>query len=164
MILTRRSIRRFKDDLVEENKIDDLLSAAMHAPSAANQQPWEFLAVTEKEMLMDLSGTSPYATPLKSATLAIVVCVNKNLVKFKGNEILDCSAATQNILLAAHALGLGSVWLGVYPEKERINSVSNVLALPEHIEPFSLIAIGYPEEEPKKVNRYNEARIHREMW
>lgn len=163
-IKTRRSIRRYTSREVSREQVDGLLEAAMYAPSARNEQPWHFVVVTERELLDRLMKAHPYASMLVDAPLAILVCGDTNLEKSKGYWPVDCSAATQNILLAAHAGGLGSVWLGVYPRNERIEAIRSIFSLPANIQPFSLIALGYPAEEKVVTDRFKPERIHINGW
>lgn len=166
-ILSRKSVRSFTDQQVTEKTINQLLSAAMQAPSAGNQQPWRFIVLTEKDSLTALADVLPYGQSLRSAPLAIAVCGDLEFEKHPGFWVQDCSAATQNILLAVHSLGLGAVWLGIYPREDRIENTRRVLGAPEEIIPFSIIPIGYPTEAERKVTkplRYNEDKVHYERW
>ncbi len=164
-ILTRRSIRAFTPQAVDEEQIQQLMEAAMRAPSAGNQQPWQFLVITERARLDELAELLPYGKMLHQAALGIVVCGDMRLEQYKKNYwMLDCSAATQNILLAAHAIGLGAVWLGVYPVEERVKRLSATLELPEEIIPHCVIAAGYPAEEKPPSRRYKAERVHHERW
>ena len=163
-IFDRRSIRKYDTRPVEENKINEMLKVAMYAPSARNTQPWQFIAITKREVLDELRRVHPYAAMLAQAPLAILVCGDKTHEPHEGYLNTNCSAATQNILLAAYGLGLGSVWLGVYPREERVQSIAGVFNLPEHIIPISLIAIGYPAETIARPERFLPERIHWEKW
>lgn len=163
-ILTRRSIREYTDQFVSAETIRRLLTAAMHAPSAGNQQPWQFVALTDRDMLDALAEALPYGKMLRQAPLAIVVCGDLRMETNKGYWVQDCSAATQNVLLAAHAMGLGAVWLGVYPDEGRVAALSSLLSLPRGLVPLSAISIGYPAEKPLQVDRYQEERVHRNRW
>lgn len=163
-IIERRSIRKYKDQVVADEVITQLLKAGMYAPSAGNQQSWEFIVVKNKETLVRITEIHPYSQMLKEVSVAIVVCGNLQKEKYKDYSVQDCSAATQNILLAAHAAGLGTVWLGVYPVADRINGVKEILGLPENIVPLSIIPIGYPAEKKEVPDRYNESYIHHEKW
>ena len=163
-ILSRRSIRKYTTKSVSKELIKNLLEAAMSAPSAGNQQPWHFIVIIDTKILIDIPTFHNHADMLKEAALGILVCCDKDLEKHKGMGIQDCSAATENILIAVQAKGLGAVWLGVYPRKERIDGLRKLLNIPEHIIPFSLISIGYPAEEKPRANRYNESRIHYNKW
>ena len=164
IILTRRSIRAFLPKKVEEEKIEYLLKAAFAAPSAKNIQPWHFIVIRDRKILDEIPKFHPYSKMLYEAPLAICVCGESAKDKFNGYWILDCSAASENILLAANSLGLGSVWLGVYPRQERINELKNLLEIPEDITPLSLLAIGYPNEEKPPSERFKKERIHKEKW
>jgi len=162
-IMTRRSIREYTAQLVPDDAIRELLAAAMNAPSASNQQPWQFVVVTERKQLDALVTALPYGQMLKRAPLAIAVCGDMQL---QGEEywVQDCSAATQNLLLAAHVKGLGAVWLGVYPRSDRVAEVGKTLNLPAHVISLCVVSIGYPLEPQLPVRRYNEARIHYNRW
>lgn len=163
-IISRRSIRKYKSQAVESEKIEQLLKAAMYAPSARNTQSWQFIVISERAMLDEIRKVHPYAGMLKEATLAILICGDKTLETNEGYLNTNCSASTQNILLAAHDLGLGSVWLGVYPREERMNALSSLFKLPEHIIPISLVAIGYPAETKEIPDRFLPERIHYNKW
>ena len=149
-IMTRTSIRQYTNEPVSKADIETMLRAGMAAPTAANKQPWHFVAVTNKEKLAELAGRRGM---IKQAGVAIIVCGNLDkAMQGKAQEywIQDCSAATENILLAAHALGLGAVWTGCYPTDDRVAEVSKVLKLPETIVPLCVIAVGHPAEQPTK--------------
>lgn len=160
-IFIRRSVRSFQEKEVEKEKIDQLLRAAMQAPSAGNQQPWEFIVVRGKTKLEELSRLSPYSSSLAGANVGIVVLANKERFRFAENWEQDLGAATQNILLEATDLGLGSVWYGVAPVSERMEYIRNLYNLEEKILPYSVIAIGYPKDENANrfVDRYDDSRI-----
>ena len=159
-MLTRRSIRKYTSRIISDDIVKELLEAGMHAPTARNYQPWHFVVVNDRSMIDALSVAHPYAKMLKEATLAILVCGDRTIQEEDGYLIQDCSAATQNIMLAAHAHGLGSVWLGMYPREDRMQKVSELLDIPDHILPVALISIGYPNEVKKAPVRYKEDRIH----
>ena len=164
-ILTMRSIRKYAAQPVEEEKIKLILRAAMAAPSARNLQPWELIVLTKRETLDELVNFSPHVKMLKEAPLAIVVCGRTD--EETGSPdwwVVDCSAAVQNALLAAHALGLGAVWLGVHPRCDRQEALQNFLRLPVNVKPHSMIALGYPAEQKEPANRFREERVHREAW
>lgn len=163
-IFQRRSIRRYTKEKVSDETAKKLLQAAMAAPSANNQQPWEFIVIRDKKTFARIMEVHPYSTPLLEADLAIVVCGNTDREKGKGYWVQDCSAATQNILLETQYLGLGAVWLGVYPREERVNGVKEILNLPEAVIPLSIVAIGYPAEQKEPVDRFDETKIHYEKW
>jgi len=163
-IISRRSIRKYKSQAVENEKIEQLLKAAMYAPSARNTQSWQFIVISDRAMFDEIRRVHPYAGMLKEATLAILICGDKTLETNEGYLNTNCSASTQNILLAAHDLGLGSVWLGVYPREERMNALSSLFKLPEHIIPISLVAVGYPAEAKETPDRFLPERIHYNKW
>ena len=161
IICKRRSIRKYADTPVEQEKIVTLLKAAMAAPTAANCQPWEFIVVSDADKLARVREKCIFAR--YKAPLAIVVCGNMNLA-FKGPErdlwIQDCSAATENILLAATSLGLGTVWIGIHPGESKIKAIKGIFNMPDHVIPLSLVYVGYPAEEKASRTRYNEKRIY----
>ena len=163
-ILTRRSIRQYTAQPVPDEVITDLLRAAMSAPSAGNQQAWQFVVVDDRQILDEIPTIHPYSQMLKQAPVAILVCGDRALETNKGYWVQDCSAATQNLLLAAHARGLGAVWLGVYPREERVAALREIFGLPEHVVPLALVSVGYPAEEKPAANRYAPARVHRNRW
>ena len=164
-IMTRRSVRKYqKGKPVSEENIIKLLRAAMAAPSAGNQQPWHFVVIDDRTILEEIPKVHPFSMMLKEASIAILVCADENLETKKGYFPLDCSAATQNILLAAHDMGLGAVWLGIYPREDRMEGLKELIATPEGVIPFSLIAIGYPSEKLPSVDRFDEKRIHKNKW
>ncbi|MBI9054571.1 MAG: nitroreductase family protein [Bacteroidales bacterium] len=163
-IFSRRSIRKYKEGEVTQDQINTIVKAGMYAPSARNQQPWHFIVIKNKETLTQIREAHPYAQMLLNAQLAIVVCGDENLELSKGYWVVDCSAATQNILLAAHGIGLGAVWLGVHPREERKNEISKLLGLPNHIQPLSLVSIGHPGEEKEDPERFKPERIHYNAW
>ena len=159
-IMTRTSIRKYTDQPVSKTDIETLLRAGMAAPTAVNRQPWHFVAVTDKAKLKELSGGR--GGMLEQCALAIVVCGNmEKTMQGKGQEfwIQDCSAATENILLAANALGLGAVWTGGYPMEERVVSISKALKLPETIIPLCTIVIGHPAESPTPKDKWKPENI-----
>ena len=159
-IMTRTSIRKYTDQPVLKTDIETLLRAGMAAPTAVNRQPWHFVVVTDKAKLKELSGGR--GGMLEQCALAIVVCGNmEKTIKGKGQEfwIQDCSAATENILLAANALGLGAVWTGGYPMEERVASISKALKLPETIIPLCTIVIGHPAESPTPKDKWKPENV-----
>lgn len=161
-ILKRTSIRSYENKPVEKEKIEKLLRAGMAAPTAMNKQPWHFVVVTDKGQLQKLSEANPYAAMAAKAPLAIVVCGDMNKAA-EGNArefwIQDCSAATENILLAATGMGLGAVWTGTYPSKERCADVAKVLGLPESLIPLNTIVIGYPDADVSPKDKWNTENI-----
>lgn len=162
MIFARRSIRRYTAEPVSEKEIKTMLEAAMAAPSASNRKPWHFIVATDKHTLDKLARVHPYAKMLFEAPLCIAVCGDKSISP--RYWVQDCSAAAENLLLAATALGLGAVWLGVHPRESRVGPIRKVLKLPEIIVPLNLISIGHPAEEKEPRTQYDELRVHREHW
>lgn len=158
-IFHRTSIRKYLDKPVEDEKIEMMLKAAMAAPSAGNQQPWEFYVIKDKTILESLSKTSPYASCCKAAPLAFVPCYH-TVSKFPEYAQIDMSASVQNLLLEADSLGLGAVWLGIAPLKERMQAVRTVLNIPENLNAFAIISCGYPEAVHAQENRFDKKRIH----
>ncbi len=163
-IFSRRSIRKYTKDPVPEKLIGELLKAAMSAPSANNEQPWHFVVIQDRKILNEIPRSHPYSSMLREAPLAIVVCVALELAGDEAWWEQDCSAATENILIAAQAKGLGAVWLGVYPRDERVKGIQNLLGLPKNVIPLCVVAIGYPAEEKAPENRYQASRIHYNRW
>ena len=159
-ILARRSIRKYTEQPVAPEQIRQLLEAAMAAPSGHNIQPWHFVTVTDRRSLSRLAEGHPYAKMLFQAPLCIAVCGEPESVFWAQ----DCSAATQNILLAATALGLGAVWCGVHPQAELEALVREVLGVPPEIVPFALVAVGHPAQTKEPRTQYQEARVHSERW
>ncbi|MBQ1320032.1 MAG: nitroreductase family protein [Solobacterium sp.] len=158
-IFHRVSIRRYQDQPVEKERIELPMRAGMAAPSAMNQQPWEFYVITNRETIADLAACSRYSGFSASAPLMIVPCY-KTEVPAPSFQLIDLSAATENILLEADELGLGAVWMAVAPDDGRIANVRRVLQIPEHLVPFCMIAAGYPAEEKKQQDRYEPDRVH----
>jgi nitroreductase len=163
-IHTRRSIRKYEDKPVPDELVRKLLAAAMSAPSACNQQAWQFVVITDRELLAEVPKINPHAAMAKDAPLAILVCGDLGLEKMPGYWVVDCAAAVENLLLAAHALGLGAVWTGVYPRKERMDGLRELLDLPQTIAPHALVPVGYPAESLPREDRYQEERVHRDRW
>ena len=163
-IMSRRSIRRYAKGRVPPASIRKMLEAAMSAPSACNQQSWQFIVVSDPEIMTAITKIHPYAQMLKQASCAIVVCGDLKAERCKDYWVQDCSAATQNILLAAHALGLGAVWLGIYPRMERLKGLQKLLGLPKAVMPLSVISIGYPKVKSQPVKRYRAKKIHHNRW
>lgn len=163
-IFNRRSIRKYTRQEISEEKIEILLRAGMAAPSAGNEQPWHFVVIKDKDILLSIPKFHPYAQMLREADCAIVVCGDLVLETNKGFWVQDCSAATENILIEATDLGLGSVWLGVHPDKDRVKPVQTLLGLPETVIPLCIIALGYPTDSKTPTDRFNPKRIHQNKW
>jgi nitroreductase len=163
-IRQRRSIRKYTTAEVPEEVLTNLLEAAMCAPSAGNQRPWQFIVIRNRAMLQMLAEVSPYAKMLSGAAAAILVCGDLTQERHAGFWVQDCAAATENILLEATELGLGAVWLGIYPREDRVAYLRKTLHIPEQMMPFALIPVGYPAETKETLHRYEEARVHWEQW
>lgn len=163
----RRSIRKYSTKDVEDEKIDKILRAAMQAPgSRLGSEPWEFIVVKNKDTIDKLSQMSPNAKLVGGAKLAIVLVANMDRVHYPEVWQQDMSAAAENLLLEASYLGLGAVWIGTAPKKERMDYLSKLFNLPENIRPFNIISIGYPGEGQKNkfLDKYDETRVHYEKY
>lgn len=167
VIQQRKSVRTYTDQPVSREQLMTLVKAAMAAPTAVNKQPWAFVVVTEREGLNKLAEVMPYAKMTAQAQAGIVVCGDLSLAlpgDAQAYWIQDCSAATENLLLAAESMGLGAVWTGAYPIEERVQSLRKLLNLPETIVPLALIPIGYPDGRDQPKDKYKPDRIHWEKW
>jgi|SRR5271157_1811419 len=162
-ILTRRSIRKYTQEPVSGETVTELLKAAMSAPTAAGEV-WDFVIVRDRSILEGVSKFHPHAEMLKSAAVAILVCGSPTIEKLPGRWVLDCAAATENILIAANALGLGAVWVGIYPVEERIRGMRSLLGIPDHVVPLSMVSIGHPGEKKAPSSRFRQERVHRDRW
>lgn len=163
-IRTRRSIRKYSSKTIPDEIVNKLLEAAMYAPSARNTQAWHFFVINQKELLLKIPEIHPYAKMMYEAPLAILVCGDLSIESIPEYIALNCAAATENLLLAAHDLGLGSVWLGVYPRLERMEPIVKLLELPETIMPINLVVVGYPNEVVETPERFKKSRIHYNKW
>ena len=163
-ILTRRSIRQYTAQKVPEDKVKRILQAAMYAPSAMNLQPWHFIVIDRKELIEGLIKAIPHADMLKQAPLVIIYCGDTNVERNVDYIVQDCSASIENSLLAAHAIGLGAVWIGIYPDTAIIENLRKHFELPANIIPVSAVAIGFPSEVKDTENRYNSGKIHINKW
>ena len=165
-IFNRRSVRKYENREIPDDKFKDLFEAAMAAPSAVAKDPWHFLLIRDRKTLDRIVKILPNGQMLRQAPAAIIVCGDIN--RAHGNEVSymlqDLSAAVENILLAATALGLGSCWLGVHPRPDRIDNIRTLFSLPENIIPMCGIALGWPAENPEPRTRYNQERVHLEKW
>lgn len=164
LLISRRSIRQFTEEIPSKEVVVKCIKAAMYAPSARNQQPWQFMIIDDRNVMDKLSEVSENLRLIKKLPLIIGVFADSNFDKTPNYWVQDCAAATQNILLAAHALEMGSVWMGVYPREDRYIAVKQVLNLPENITPFSFIGIGYPIEKPIYPERFHPERIKYNKW
>lgn len=166
-ISTRTSIRAYQDRPVGADTVELLLRAAMSAPTARNRQPWAFIVVDDKDLLRQLADSLPYAQSAAAAPMAVVVCgvlTESQGATNAGWWVQDAAAASENLLLAAHAVGLGAVWTGVYSYEDRVRAVRNVLGLPRHVVPLNVIPIGYPAENPAPKQKWDPAKVRRNGW
>lgn len=163
-IHTRRSIRKYQDKEIPEEMIETLLSAAMMAPSAGDERAWQFVLVTDQDKKAQISTVHPYVPMIAKAPLGILVCGDLTKQKYEGYWPQDCSAAMQNLLLAAHGIGLGAVWTGIYPMADRMEKFTSIFGLPDQIIPFGLAVVGWPAQViPAKV-RYTQDCVHHNGW
>jgi len=163
-LFTRRSIRRYTGEPVSEEDLKLLLKAGFCAPSAHNKQPWQFVIVRNRDTLEEIARLHPYAKMLPQAGCGIIVCGDTNRENHIGYLVEDCSAAIENILLAAHGLGLGAVWCGLYPVQERVDAVAKLLNMPSDMIPIGLVVVGHGQDKGREVDRFDEARVHYEKW
>jgi len=165
-IFSRRSIRKYHDREVSDDMIRDLLEAGMAAPSAVAKDPWHFIVLKERAVLDSLADVLPHGQMLRQATAAFVVCgdITQANLEHESYMLQDLSAAVENILLAANALGLGTCWLGVHPRPERMDGIRKLFTLPANIIPMCGIAIGWPKDPPPARTRYNPDKVHHGRW
>lgn len=163
-IFTRRSIRRYSDKEIKNEIVDKIIHAGMYAPSAVNKQPWHFIVFEKAETKNAIMDVHRSSLMLAEAKKAILVCYDENLQHDEGYGLLDCSASTQNMLLTAHALGIGSCWIGIYPREKRMEGLREIFKLPGNIIPFAVISLGYPAETKETPDRIKPERIHFESW
>ena len=163
-IMTRRSVREYTESPVLDEVVKKLLAAAMQAPFADCEPPWHFIIIDDPGILARIPAISLYAEIHPPPPLAILICTDLNLPESLGLLTQGCAAATQNLLLAAHALGLGAVWTAVYPDADRMLGFANLFSLPDTIAPFALVTVGHPAVHPPPVDRYSKDRIHRNAW
>ena len=165
-IFTRRSIRAYRDEAVPEEMIATLLKVAMVAPSAMDERPWHFVVVQDREKLADLADRMEHCEMLREAPLGMVFCGDPRLEKIPGMDfwVQDCSACVQNVHLAAHAMGLGSVWVALHPIDDRVGPVRQALGVPDEVIPLAILCVGFPAEDLDGEDRYDDTRVHRETW
>lgn len=166
-LMSRKSIRSFTGESVDRESVEILLKAAMAAPSAMNSQPWVYIVVDDGAKKDALADALPYAKMLKSAGVGIVICGDMSRAlpsPMTDFWMQDCSAATENLLLAAEALGLGAVWTGVYPNPAAADAVRSVIELPENVIPFCVIPVGHPSVNPVPKDKYDESKVHWNKW
>lgn len=157
---TRRSIRKYTDEPVSREDIRVLLDAAMIAPSAGNSRPWQFVVIDDPQLLKKVPEINPYAAMAPKAPCAILVCGDTAVEKYKGFWVQDCSAAVQNLLLAATGIGLGTVWTGIHPLEDRVKGFRQLLKLPDHIVPLALVVLGHHEGDGDSKSRYEAEKVH----
>ena len=163
-VLSRRSIRKYTEQQVSDDCLHLLLKAAMAAPSADDERPWHFVVIQNQDVRTNIAEIHPHAYMAIKAPMAILICGDETLQKNQGFWVQDCAAATENILIEAQHLGLGAVWLGIYPIEGRVQGYRKLLKIPELINPFALVAIGYPAEYKTPAERYEKSRIHYDTW
>lgn len=161
-IFNRKSVRKYTEQPVEKEKLEMLARAGMAAPSSRDRRPWEFIIVTDRAILDQMGDGLPLARMLKDTKQAIIVC--GDTIKSNNAWQLDCSAAAQNVLLAAESMGLGAVWTAAYPYPERMKVVREALQLPEHIVPLTVIPLGYPTGIEKSKDKFNQKQVHYNGW
>lgn len=163
-IFTRRSIRKFTGEEVDEKDLKLIIKAGFQAPSAHNLEPREFIIVKDKEKLEKISEVHKYAKMLPNAGLGIVVCGDTKIQDKLGYLVADCSASIENMLLATHSLGLGGVWTGIHPIEKLEDDIREILNIPKDIVPVGMVVVGHSNVEPKIIDRYNEEKIHKDKW
>jgi nitroreductase len=163
-IFTRRSIRRYSDKNIPKETVNKILEAGMYAPSAVNKQPWHFIVFSDINTCKAIIEIHKSASMLMEAQKAILICYDEKLQHDEGYGVIDCAAATQNILLASHALGIGACWVGICPRKNRMDGLKTIFKLPVNIIPFAVVSLGYPAETKTKPQRFKSERIHSESW
>jgi len=163
-LMTRRSVREFTDEPVTPAELETLLRAAMAAPSAGNQQPWRFVVTQDPKQLLRLSTATPYAAPMARATLGIVVLADTRENRHPGYWVQDCSAAVENLLIAARASGLGGVWIGVHPLPEREAAVREIVEAPDGFAALCMLAVGHPAGPAPQVERYRAEWVRSDRW
>jgi nitroreductase len=166
LIFSRRSVRKYQEKAIPDEMLTDILEAAMAAPSAVKRDPWHFIVVKKEETRKQIASLLPNGKMLARAAAGIVVCgdIEKAHDQLESYMLQDCSAAIENVLIAANALDLGACWLGVHPRKDRIEGLRNLFKLPPNIIPISAIALGFPGERPEPRTRYNPDFVHWEGW
>ncbi|MCG8552382.1 MAG: nitroreductase family protein [Desulfobacterales bacterium] len=163
-IHTRRSIRKYQDKEIPDEMIRTMLSAAMMAPSAGDERAWQFVVVTDQDKKEQITAVHPYVSMIAKAPLGILVCGDLTKEKYEGYWPQDCSAAMQNLLLAAHGIGLGAVWTGIYPMAERMEKFVSIFGLPDRIIPFGLAVVGWPAQSIPSKERFTQECVHYNKW
>lgn len=166
-IFNRKSVRSYAEGAVTGEQLTMLVKAGMAAPTAVDARPWDFIVITDRAVLKQLSDALPYAKMAVGAGAAIMVTGDLKR-QFGGRDslywIMDCSAASENILLAAESMGLGAVWTAVYPDQARVSAVRSILAIPEHVVPLNFIPVGLPSGKDKPKDKFDQKRIHKDRW
>lgn len=163
-IKTRRSVRKFKDKEVSEEDLIELIRASMFAPSAGDEQPWEFVIIDDRELLTQIAQKRSSAHMAREASAAVLICADLSRVEHEDYWEQDCAAATENFLLAVHERGLAGCWVGIYPRDKRVEDFNNLFDLPKQIVPFALLPVGYADENPTQPDRFDATRIRRNSW
>ena len=161
---TRRSIRKYQNRKIPEEIITEIINCSMYSPSAFDYQPWHYIVVDRQEIFDNILKVATHAEMIKEASHAVILCGDHKLEENTGLLIQDISAATENLLLAAHSLGLGAVWVGIYPFEEIMKGLTDLFKLPDNLIPVSMAVIGYPGETPLQPERYKKERIHINKW
>ncbi len=163
-LFTRRSIRKFNMGEMPDEDLHKILKAAMHAPNSGNQQLWQFVVVRERDQIEKIIESYPYAKMLRDTPVAVIVCMDPEREKWELRWQMDCANATYSILLAAHGLGYGGLWLEIYPIEERIKMIQESFDMPDGVIPLAVVGIGHPAEEKPLVDRYDESIVHYDRW
>ncbi|MFP4362816.1 MAG: nitroreductase family protein [Spirochaetia bacterium] len=163
-VISRRSIREFTEEPVPADLIQRLMRGAMQAPSAGNEQPWQFVIITERQKLLELHTLLRFEKALQTTPCAILICGDTAFETHKGFLPQDCAAAAQNILICAHSFGLGAVWIGIHPSSEKEKGIQSLFEIPESVIPVSLVVLGYPAEKKAPIDRYDANRLHHNSW
>ena len=161
---TRRSIRKYTEQKISDKEINGIITCAMYSPSAFDKQPWQFIIINKKELFDEILKAAPHAEMIKGASHAVIICGDKNLEEEQGLLVQDISAATENLLLSAHSIGLGAVWVGIYPFADIEKGIRKLFNIPENVLPVSMVVTGYPAENPEQPKRYKEERVHINGW
>lgn len=163
-IYTRKSIRKFTGEPLTQEELETVLRAGFSAPSAHNFQPWHFVIIREAEKLEHIAKKHPYGKMAPGAGCAIIACGDTEKQQEEGFLVEDCSAAIQNMLLAAHGIGLGAVWCGIYPKQELMELIKETTKLPDNIIPVGMMVIGHKAQEREATDRYDAAKVHYNQW
>lgn len=163
-IQTRRSVRKYTDQSIDEERLDAILRAGMASPTAGNSQSWRFVVVDDKKLLALIASLSPYTAMAAAAPMAVLLCADLGAEKYPGFWVQDCAAAMQNMLLAAHAQGLGAVWCGIHPDAEREKAFAEAFNLPPHFSAFGLMVLGHPADVPSAADRFDMGKVYHNRY